>query len=169
MGARWRLQSVGLILMLLQACLPAASQDRPAATASPSAPVALASSSLAPLQTLKVGSHTVQIELACTAEEQQLGLMHRDKLPQHQGMLFVFDRERPLSFWMKNTRIPLSIAYINASGVIVDVQDMQPFDETPHPTAQPAQYALEMNQGWFAGRGIQVGERIQLDSFCSDR
>lgn len=156
-----------LLCVLLTSCLPAVSQDSPAATASPQ--VVKASASLTPLRTLKLGSHTIQIELACTSAEQQLGLMNRDHMPENQGMLFVFDRERPLSFWMKNTRIPLSIAYLDAQGVIVDLQDMQPFDETPHPTARPAQYALEMNQGWFARQGIQVGERIQLDSFCSDR
>lgn len=104
----------------------------------------------------------VPVEIADTDAERQMGLMGRAALAEGTGMLFVFDAEQPRSFWMKDTLIPLSIAYIDAQGRIVDIQDMQPLDETPHPSAAPAQYALEVNQGFFAARGIQVGDLVEL-------
>lgn len=104
----------------------------------------------------------VPVEIADTDAERQMGLMGRTALTEGTGMLFVFDAEEPRSFWMKDTLIPLSIAYIDAQGRIVDIQDMQPLDETPHPSAAPAQYALEVNQGFFAARGIQVGDLVEL-------
>lgn len=104
----------------------------------------------------------VPVEIADTDAERRMGLMGRTALTEGTGMLFVFDAEQPLSFWMKDTLIPLSIAYIDAQGRIVDIQDMQPLDETPHPSAAPAQYALEVNQGYFAARGIQVGDLVEL-------
>jgi uncharacterized protein len=104
----------------------------------------------------------VPVEIAATDAERERGLMGRTALAEDAGMLFVFDREQQLSFWMKDTLIPLSIAYINESGRIVDIQDMQPLDETPHPSAAPAKYALEVNQGFFVARGIQVGDKVEL-------
>ena len=88
--------------------------------------------------------------------------MERTELAENAGMLFVFDREEPRSFWMRNTLVPLSIAYIASDGRIVDIQDMQPLDETSHPSAEPAQYALEVNQGFFAERGIEVGNVVEI-------
>jgi uncharacterized membrane protein (UPF0127 family) len=104
----------------------------------------------------------VEVEIADTEAERQTGLMGRTVLPQDAGMLFVFEGEQPLSFWMKDTFIPLSIAYIDAQGRIVDIQDMQPLDEIPHLSASPAQYALEVNQGFFEDRGITVGDTVEL-------
>ena len=104
----------------------------------------------------------VPVEIAATEAARERGLMGRTALAEDAGMLFVFDREQPLAFWMKDTLIPLSIAYIDSNGRIVDIQDMQPLDETPHPSAEPARYALEVNQGFFAARGIQVGDRAEL-------
>ena len=104
----------------------------------------------------------VQVEIADTDAERQTGLWGRPTLAEDAGMLFVFDQEQPLSFWMKDTLIPLSIAYISAEGRIVDIQDMPPLDETPHPSAEPAQYALEVNQGFFAERGVAVGDTVEL-------
>jgi len=104
---------------------------------------------------------TLEVELAQTDQQQQRGLMERTELGKNRGMLFVFDQEQPLSFWMKNTLIPLSIAYIDESGTIVDIQDMQPLDETSHPSAGPAKYALEVNQGFFRENGINVGDRME--------
>ena len=104
----------------------------------------------------------VPVEIPATDAERERGLMGRTALPEDAGMLFVFDQEQQLSFWMKDTLIPLSIAYIDGGGRIVDIQDMQPLDETPHPSAEPARYALEVNQGFFAARGIQVGDRAEL-------
>ena len=104
----------------------------------------------------------VRVEIATTTAEKQRGLMGRTALAEDAGMLFVFDREQQLSFWMKDTLIPLSIAYINESGRIVDIQDMQPLDETPHPSTEPAKYALEVNQGFFSEHGIEVGNKVSL-------
>jgi uncharacterized protein len=106
----------------------------------------------------------VQVEIADTPEEWQTGLIGRSALAEEAGMLFVFEQEQILAFWMKDTLIPLSIAYIDAEGRIVDIQDMQPFDETSHPSAEPAQYALEVNQGFFEGRGVMVGDMVELPS-----
>jgi uncharacterized membrane protein (UPF0127 family) len=104
----------------------------------------------------------VQVEIADTDAERQTGLMGRTALAEDAGMLFVFDQEQPLSFWMKDTLLPLSIAYIDEGGSIVDIQDMQPLDETSHPSAAPARYALEVNQGFFEARGVQVGDWAEL-------
>jgi len=101
------------------------------------------------------------VELAQTDREKRKGLMGRTELGENRGMLFIFDREQPLSFWMKNTLIPLSVAYIDGGGTIVDIQDMQPLDETSHPSAAPAKYALEANQGFFEAHGINVGDRLE--------
>ncbi len=104
----------------------------------------------------------LQVEIADTDAERQRGLMERTALGENRGMLFVFDSEQTLSFWMKNTLIPLSVAYLDSEGRIVDIQDMQPLDETPHPSAEPAQYALEVNQGFFEKRGVKVGDTAKL-------
>lgn len=104
----------------------------------------------------------LQVEIADNDAERERGLMERTALGQNRGMLFVFDSEQTLSFWMKNTLIPLSVAYINSEGRIIDIQDMQPLDETSHPSAEPAQYALEVNQGYFAERGVEVGDMAKL-------
>ncbi len=104
----------------------------------------------------------VEVEIADDTAEQRRGLMERTELAENAGMLFVFDREEPRSFWMRNTLIPLSIAYIASDGRIVDIQDMQPLDETSHPSAEPAQYALEVNQGFFAERGIEAGNVVEV-------
>lgn len=121
-----------------------------------------------PIKSLKIADLKLKVEIACTDTQKQQGLMHRSSLPKDQGMLFVFDREQLLSFWMKNTLIPLSIAYINSKGKIIDIQDMKPLDQTPHPSKTIAQYALEVNQGWFQEHEIKVNSLIQLDNFCLD-
>lgn len=104
----------------------------------------------------------LQVEIADTDAERERGLMERTALGQNRGMLFIFDSEQTLSFWMKNTLIPLSVAYINSEGRIIDIQDMQPLDETSHPSAEPAQYALEINQGYLKERGVEVGDMAKL-------
>jgi len=106
----------------------------------------------------------VEAEIAEDEAKRRKGLMERTELAENAGMLFVYDREQSLSFWMRNTLIPLSIAYIGAEGRIVDIQDMQPLDETPHPSAEPAQYALEVNQGLFEERGVEVGDEVEVPS-----
>ncbi len=106
----------------------------------------------------------VTAEIADDNAARLKGLMARPEgsLPDDAGMLFVFGREQSLSFWMKDTLIPLSIAYIAADGRIVDTQDMEPLDETSHPSAEPAKYALEVNHGFFAERGVEVGDEVEI-------
>ncbi len=106
----------------------------------------------------------VRVEVADDFFERQRGLMYRTALGEDRGMLFVFQREQPLSFWMKNTRIPLSIAYIDPKGRITDILDMKPFDdEQPHYlSSEPVMYALEVNQGFFDERGVKVGDHAEL-------
>ena len=104
----------------------------------------------------------VRVELADEPDEQARGLMGRTALGERRGMLFVFPSEEVRSFWMKNTLIPLSIAYIDAEGRIVDIQDMKTLDDEPphYVSAEPARYALEVNKGFFDERGVEVGDRV---------
>lgn len=108
------------------------------------------------------GSDTVEVELARTPEERERGLMYREELREGRGMLFIFQDAQPRSFWMSNTFIPLDIAYLDESLRIVDIQAMDPRSEEGHPSAQPAMFALEVPRGWFAARGIQVGDQARL-------
>ncbi|MGI9049320.1 MAG: DUF192 domain-containing protein [Rubrobacteraceae bacterium] len=104
----------------------------------------------------------MNVEVATTPTELEKGLMNRTAMGENHGMLFVFPVEQQLSFWMKDTLIPLSVAFINSNGRIVDIQDMQPQDLTSHLSAKPAQYALEVNQGFFEKRGVKVGDSVDL-------
>jgi uncharacterized membrane protein (UPF0127 family) len=104
----------------------------------------------------------VQVEIADSRTEQARGLMERTELAENAGMLFILKSEQSPGFFMENTLIPLSIAFIDSEGRIVDIQDMQPLDETHHYPAEPAQYMLEVNQGFFAERGVQVGDQVEL-------
>ena len=106
----------------------------------------------------------VRVEIADSPIEITRGLMYRTALAEDRGMLFVYPYEARLSFWMKNTLIPLSIAFIDAEGRIVDIQDMKPLDDDPpsYVSAKPARYALEVNQGFFEERGVKVGDRVEL-------
>jgi uncharacterized protein len=106
----------------------------------------------------------VRVEVADDLAEQAKGLMDRTTLGENRGMLFVYPQERELSFWMKNTLIPLSIAFIDSERRIIDIQNMKPLDDKPphYVSAEPAQYALEVNQGFFEERGVRVGDRVEL-------
>ncbi len=110
--------------------------------------------------TLNAGMHNILAELALTAEQRQKGLMYRRDLASHQGMLFVFDEATPQCFWMKNTPTPLTIAFLADDGSIVNLADMKPFDEASHCSSKPVRFVLEMNQGWFAKRGIKPGFKL---------
>ena len=123
--------------------------------------IALACTDKLPTATLTVGEHRVHVEIAQTYAHRQLGLMHRDQLGSNAGMLFVYPDEKIRGFWMKDTRIPLSIAYANRSGEIVRIADMQPFDKKRVSSLAPATYALEVNQGWFAEHDIVKGIVIE--------
>lgn len=108
------------------------------------------------------GSDTVRVELARTPAEREQGLMYREELPEGRGMLFIFQDAQHRSFWMQNTFVPLDIAYLDESLRIVDIQAMDPETEDGHPSAQPAMFALEVPQGWFAAQGIRVGDEARL-------
>ena len=113
---------------------------------------------------LSIKGKKIRAEVARTEEEKSRGLMFRDKLGPDEGMLFIYEREEFLSFWMKNTPLPLSIAFIDPRGKIVDIQDMEPFTLRTHTSARPALYALEMNKGWFKKNGIRVGNVVKMPS-----
>ncbi len=107
---------------------------------------------------------SLRVEVADTAALRERGLMFRKTLGDDRGMLFVFPHERILNFWMKNTPIPLSIAYISSGGVINEILDMDPLDTSvTYPSSRPARYALEVNRGWFGHKGITPGSRVILD------
>ena len=100
----------------------------------------------------------VQVEIADEREEQERGLRGRTELAEDAGMLFVFDREGRPNIWTKYTQIPISVAFINGQGNIVDIHDREPLDETPRPPAAPAKFVLMVNQGFFEERGVEVGD-----------
>lgn len=106
----------------------------------------------------------LRVEIADSPAEQEEGLMNREKLGENRGMLFVFPDEQVRSFWMKNTLIPLSIAYMDSQGRIIDLQEMKALDDEPphYVSAKPARYALEANKGFFEERGVKVGDRAEL-------
>jgi uncharacterized membrane protein (UPF0127 family) len=114
-----------------------------------------------PTAVLTVGHHKVTAEVVVTPEQRAVGLMNRFSLKPDHGMLFVFERAEPLAFWMKNTFIPLSIAFIGADGRIVNIEDMRPQTEATHWSKGPALYALEMRKGWFAEKGIGPGTVVK--------
>jgi len=113
-----------------------------------------------PLAELTAGMYRIQAEVVADPETRARGLMHRPKLAQNAGMLFIFDDHAIHCMWMKNTLIPLSVAFIDDRGTIVNIADMEPHDLQSHCAARPVKYALEMNRGWFAARGIQPGARL---------
>ncbi|MDX9702694.1 MAG: DUF192 domain-containing protein [Candidatus Auribacterota bacterium] len=114
------------------------------------------------LYPVTINEKTVYVEIADTPEKRQLGLMYRQSLPENQGMLFIFENEQVLSFWMKNTRIALSLAYISKDGTITEIISMEPYDQRSYKSKHVVQYALEMNRGWFEINGISVGDKIDL-------
>ena len=122
----------------------------------------LASLALAqmPMMELSAGIHLIRAEVAHTFETRAQGLMHRRSLGPNEGMLFVFPRAEVQCMWMKNTMVPLSVAFMDEKGKIVSISDMQPQTETPHCAAAPAKFALEMSRGWFSARGIKAGASI---------
>jgi uncharacterized membrane protein (UPF0127 family) len=110
---------------------------------------------------LRIGPTSVKAEVADEIDERTIGLMGREELAEGKGMLFVFREPQPMGFWMKNTLVPLSVAYINAAGVIREIHDMQPHDENPAQSAfRDLLYALEVPQGWFQKNKILPGDRI---------
>jgi uncharacterized protein len=109
---------------------------------------------------LSAGMHRIHAQVASTGPTREIGLMHRSSMPANEGMLFVFERPDMVCFWMKNTLIPLSAAFIDDNARIVNIVDMQPNTTEPHCTQAPVRLVLEMNQGWFKQRGIGPGSAI---------
>ena len=117
--------------------------------------------------TLQAGMHNIRAEVARTPLQTQTGMMFRQEMGANDGMLFVFDQPERRCFWMKNTLLPLSIAFIADDGSIVNLADMQPKSEDSHCSAQPVRFALEMNQGWFAKRGIKPSFKLKGAPFVN--
>ena len=121
----------------------------------------LAQGALLPTTTLTLGDARAQVEIAATQAARNRGLMFREHLPPDHGMLFVFEQDTTQCFWMKNTPLPLTIAFIDAAGVIINLRNMQPHTEANHCPDRPMRYALEMQQGWFLGYGIESGQVVK--------
>lgn len=128
-------------LLLLLAALPAIAQAQPVVQ-------------------LSAGMHLIRAELAADMATRSRGLMFRKSLAPNTGMVFVFDDASQHCMWMKNTLIPLSVAFIDQAGIIINIEDMAPQTEDTHCAKRPARYALEMDRGWFASRGIKPGTRL---------
>lgn len=109
---------------------------------------------------LTAGFHRIEAEVAADEPSRVQGLMHRRQMAANQGMLFVFVDVARHCMWMRNTPLPLSVAFLDGEGRILNVEDMRPYSETSHCAAGAARYALEMNQGWFSRKGIKPGDRI---------
>ena len=114
---------------------------------------------------ITAGMHVIQAELAITPQQQMTGMMFRKEMGANDGMLFADAQASPRCFWMRNTLLPLSIAFIDDDGSIVNIADMQPQSDASHCSAKPVRYALEMRQGWFAKRGIKAGFRLRGSPF----
>ena len=140
------------LLLWVFGALPALAQDQPQLNL--------------PRVKLQAGMHQMDVQVAYTPEQRQIGLMFRKEMPQHEGMLFVFEDAATQCFWMRNTLLPLSIAFLGDDGRIVNLADMQPLDETSHCSKEPVRYALETNQGWFARKGLKPGSRLQGGPFA---
>ena len=113
-----------------------------------------------PLRELFAGMHRIEAEVAATPESRQTGMMLRTVMASHRGMLFVFPEAANQCMWMRNTLLPLSVAFLDEAGKIINVEDMQPKTENNHCSGRPARYALEMNLGWFRSRGLGAGFSI---------
>jgi uncharacterized protein len=114
---------------------------------------------------LSAGMHVIDAQVATTPDERATGLMHRKEMPQHEGMLFVFESPSQQCFWMKNTLLPLSVAFVADDGTIVNVDEMKPQTLDSHCSARPVRYVLEMNTGWFSKKGLKAGQKLSGPPF----
>ncbi len=119
--------------------------------------------------TLGAGMYNMQVEVAVTPQEHAIGLMHRTGMGANEGMLFVFDRPGVQCFWMKNTLIPLAVAFVADDGTVVNLDEMKPQTLDSHCSAQPVRYVLEMNTGWFKKKGVKPGQKLSGAPFGSPR
>ena len=118
---------------------------------------------------LSAGMHQIDAQLAQTPQQRQIGLMMRKEMPQHEGMVFIFDQPSQQCFWMKNTLIPLTAAFVADDGTIVNLEDMKPQSLDSHCSVKPVRFVLEMNQGWFAKKGIKPGSKLKGSLFSPER
>jgi uncharacterized membrane protein (UPF0127 family) len=139
-------------LMLAGCILPAAAQE--------------AQTNL-PRVTLSAGIHQIDAQVAQTPGQREIGLMYRAEMPQHEGMLFIFEQPSEQCFWMRNTLLPLTAAFIADDGTVVNLEDMKAKTLDSHCSAKPVRYVLEMNQGWFARKGIKPGFKLGGTPFRS--
>jgi uncharacterized protein len=133
-------------LIIAATALPAAAQDQPQMQL--------------PRVTLSAGMHQIDAQVAQTFDQRMTGLMFRKEMPQHEGMLFVFEQPTVQCFWMRNTFLPLTAAFIADDGTVVNLADMKPQALDSHCSAKPVRFVLEMNQGWFAKKGIKPGMKL---------
>lgn len=122
-----------------------------------------------PRTSISVGMLRIDAQVARTPQHREIGLMYRREMPQHEGMLFIFDQPGTQCFWMRNTLIPLTAAFVEDDGTIVNLADMKPLDETSHCSSRPVRYVLEMNQGWFEKRNVRAGVKLRGPAFESNR
>jgi uncharacterized membrane protein (UPF0127 family) len=118
-----------------------------------------------PRLTLSAGMYLIQAQVAATPQERTVGLMFRKEMPANEGMLFVFEQASGQCFWMKNTLLPLTAAFVADDGTIVNLADMQPQSLDSHCSARPVRFVLEMNKGWFEKRGLKAGARLSGPPF----
>jgi uncharacterized protein len=114
---------------------------------------------------LQAGMYQIDTQVAQTEAQRQIGLMFRQEMPQHEGMLFVFEQPATQCFWMKNTLLPLTAAFVADDGTIVNLVDMKPQTTDSHCSTKPVRFVLEMNQGWFAKKGLKAGSRLSGVAF----
>lgn len=114
---------------------------------------------------LSTGMHVLEVQVAQTPEQQATGLMFRKTMGTNEGMLFVFEEPRQQCFWMKNTLLPLSVAFIGDDGTVVNLDDMKPQSLDSHCSTRPVRFVLEMNVGWFDKRGVKAGSRFAGEPF----
>ena len=118
---------------------------------------------------LSAGMYQIDAQVAMNPEQRQIGLMFRKDMRQHEGMIFVFEQPTKQCFWMKNTLLPLTAAFISDDGTIVNLEDMKPQTLDAHCSDKPVRYVLEMNKGWFSKKGIKAGSKLQSALFQTPR
>ena len=118
---------------------------------------------------LSAGIYVIDAQVALTPDERQIGLMQRKDMPQHEGMIFVFEQAAQQCFWMKNTLLPLTAAFVGDDGTIINLADMKPQTTDSHCSKQPVRYVLEMNKGWFSKKGIKAGSKLGGALFQAQR
>ena len=118
-----------------------------------------------PRTTIQAGMRRIDAQVAAQPRELVIGLMFRKSMPAHEGMIFVFPESSRQCFWMRNTLMPLSAAFLSEEGHIINIAEMQALSDTPHCSSKPAKYVLEMNKGWFKKAGLQAGDQLSSALF----